>query len=65
MSNDKIAAEILRIWEKSVDTQMHFNDLIMRNRTIVVSFVTAVFGAAAYSLREKEMLLTYVAKIFI
>ena len=52
----KLNDHIIRIWEKSIDVQMHFNDLIMRNRTIVLSFITAIFGAAAYVLKDNKLL---------
>ncbi len=50
-----LTSEIVRVWEKSVETQIHFNDLIMRNRTMIISFVTAIFGAAAYSLKDSGL----------
>ncbi len=53
----ELNSNIVQVWEKSIETQIHFNDLIMRNRTIVISFVTAIFGAAAYSLRESGLFL--------
>ena len=51
----KLTNEIVRVWEKSIETQIHFNDLIMRNRTVIISFVTAIFGAAAYSLKDSGL----------
>jgi len=34
------------IWKEGVDVQMHFNQLIMRNRITVSSIIFAAFGAA-------------------
>jgi hypothetical protein len=42
---------ILKEWEIVVQTQMHFNDLIMKVRSATISVVLAVFGAAGYSLQ--------------
>ncbi len=43
--------DLLRIWEKTVDVQMHFNDLSMRIRNLFVSLVSALVAAsgAAYA----------------
>ena len=38
---------ILEEWKTVVQTQMHFNEMIMRARTTGVSVVMAVYGAAA------------------
>ena len=49
--NDNSAAEtklILEEWKTVIQTQMHFNDMIMKMRTTAVSIVLAVFGASAY-----------------
>lgn len=35
---------LLREWEKSIDTQMHFNDLIIRFRSIILSVFIAGLG---------------------
>jgi hypothetical protein len=39
-------------WRTVIDTQMHFNDMLMRTRAAGVSIVTAVFGAAAVALAQ-------------
>ena len=49
---------ILEEWKTVIQTQMHFNDMIMKMRTTGVSIVLAVFGAAAYSLQYDELYLT-------
>lgn len=38
---------ILEEWKTVINTQMHFNEMIIRARTMVVSVVMAVYGAAA------------------
>jgi ABC-type amino acid transport system permease subunit len=38
---------ILEEWKTVINTQMHFNEMIMRARTTGVSVVMAVYGAAA------------------
>jgi len=38
---------ILEEWKTIVQTQMHFNEMIMRARTTGVSVVMGVYGAAA------------------
>lgn len=49
---------ILEEWKTVIQTQMHFNDMIMKMRTTGVSVVLAVFGAAAYSLQYDQLYLT-------
>jgi hypothetical protein len=49
---------ILKEWKIVIETQMHFNDMIMRMRTTGVSIVLAVFGAAAYSLQYSKLYLS-------
>ena len=49
---------ILEEWKTVIQTQMHFNDMIMKMRTTAVSVVLAVFGAAAYSLQYDKLILT-------
>lgn len=41
---DKDSA-ILKIWEESIKVQMHFNEMIMRNRITFASIIFAAFGA--------------------
>jgi len=40
----------LAAWQKAVDVQMHFNDLEMRVRNFYITVMTAIFGAAGFSL---------------
>ena len=42
---------VFAAWSKIVDTQMHFNDMVMRVRNLAVTLILAVFGAAAYGIQ--------------
>jgi hypothetical protein len=68
MVDNKISVEetklILEEWKTVIQTQMHFNDMIMRMRTTGVSIVLAVFGAAAYSLQYGKLYLTICGNSF-
>lgn len=65
-SIDKIAEEkykkelkddVFKIWKESIGVQMHFNQLIMRNRITVSSVIFAAFGAALAFFRSGETIL--------
>jgi len=45
----------LKVWKVAIDTQMHFNDLLIKMRTTVTSIILAVFGAAAIILRDSSL----------
>ena len=49
-SKDQVAA--VQRWRTVIDTQMHFNRMLMRTRAAGVSLVIAVFGAAAVGLAQ-------------
>ncbi len=49
---------VLEEWKTVVQTQMHFNDMIMRLRTTGISIVLAFFGAASISLQYPQLYLT-------
>jgi len=51
-SYDEYMKHIREVWKVALDTQMHFNDLLIRMRTTVISIILAVFGASALALRE-------------
>ncbi len=42
----------VEVWKTAIQTQIHFNDLLIRMRTTVISVVLAVFGAAIFAFRE-------------
>ena len=56
---DEITSEekkiILEEWKTVIQTQMHFNDMIMKIRTAGISLLVTLFGAAAYSLQYNEV----------
>jgi len=39
-------------WKTTIDTQMHFNEMIIRMRTLGVTAVVTVFGAAAFAIGQ-------------
>jgi hypothetical protein len=47
---------ILSTWTKTVDTQMHFNEMVMKVRSLAITLLLASFGAAAYSLQTPQFL---------
>ena len=49
---------ILEEWKTVIQTQMHFNEMIMKMRTTGVTIVLAFFGAAAISLQYEKLYLT-------
>lgn len=49
---------VLEEWKTVIETQMHFNDMIMRLRTTGISIVLAFFGAASLSLQYAQLYLT-------
>ena len=49
---------ILEEWKTVIQTQMHFNDMIMKMRTTGVTIILAFFGAAAISLQYANLYLT-------
>ena len=49
LQQDRNQLAIVQRWRGVVDTQMHFNDMLMRTRSIGLSMVIAVYGAAIVS----------------
>lgn len=49
MQEDRNQLAIVQRWRAVVDAQMHFNDMLMRTRSIGLSMVIAVYGAAIVS----------------
>jgi hypothetical protein len=55
MCNDnQIPDYLVEVWKEAIETQMHFNDLLIKMRTTVTSIILAVFGAAAFTLKEPQ-----------
>jgi len=48
---------VLQEWQIVIRTQMHFNEIIMRARSIMMSATIAIWGAAAYSLQFTALIL--------
>jgi hypothetical protein len=44
--------DLLEVWEKCLDVQMHFNGIELQIRNYAVTLLVAVIGAAAYALKE-------------
>jgi hypothetical protein len=49
LQEDRNQLAIAQRWRAVIDTQMHFNDMLMRTRSIGLSMVIAVYGAAIVS----------------
>lgn len=45
----------MKVWEVALTTQMHFNELLIRSRTTVVTVAMAVIGAALIAFREANI----------
>lgn len=44
------------VWKVSIDTQIHFNELLIKMRTTVISVVLTVFGAVMVTFEKAETL---------
>jgi hypothetical protein len=49
LQDDRNQLAIVQRWRGVIDTTMHFNDMLMRTRSIGLSMVIAVYGAAIVS----------------
>ena len=54
-STKNILDKDLKIWEIALNTQMHFNELLIRSRTTVVTVAMAVIGATLIAFRETNI----------
>jgi len=54
-SSGTITRLLIEEWKTVIQTQMHFNEMIMRLRGMGVGVVTGIFGAAAYSLQFERL----------
>ncbi|MEE2652325.1 MAG: hypothetical protein VYE54_06360 [Pseudomonadota bacterium] len=52
-----------KAWEKTVDVQMHFNDLCLRLRSYGISILGVLLGAAAIAYRYAGIVEVYCFKI--
>lgn len=51
-------ALILEEWKVVIQTQMHFNQMLMQMRTAAISIVLGIFGAAVVSLQYNNLFIT-------
>lgn len=52
-TDSKISADqAIKIWEKAVDTQMHFNEMSVKSRQLGLAFVAAALGIAVVLLSQ-------------
>jgi hypothetical protein len=49
---DPNAVALVQRWRAALDTQMHFNDMLLRTRAAGMSIVIAVFGGAALAVEQ-------------
>ena len=43
---------VIKIWEKTIDVQQHFNDIEMKTRNAAVTVMAALLGASGFALKE-------------
>ena len=55
--HDKIIGHLLKEWEVIINTQMHFNDLILRFRSTILTVIATLTGAifAIYKTTDIEI----------
>ena len=51
-NEDQNPVALVQRWRACIDTQMHFNDMLLRTRSTGMSIVLAVFGGAAVTLER-------------
>lgn len=54
VENERIKELYVRIWEKAVDTQMHFNEMSVKSRQLGLTFVAGALGVAVLLLRSDQ-----------
>ncbi|MGN4077802.1 hypothetical protein, partial [Burkholderia gladioli] len=47
--------DLMKMWEKTVDVQMHFNDLQLRIRNFAILIVSAFVGGFGVALKENYL----------
>lgn len=60
-SDDKELDRIVSIWEKAVDTQMHFNEMSVKSRQFGLTFVAAALGLGIVLLTRGQEFSLHVA----
>jgi hypothetical protein len=60
---DPTNEELISIWSKAVDTQMHFNEMSVKSRQLGLTFVTAALALAVVLItQDKEFALLFPTK---
>jgi hypothetical protein len=52
MADNERLQRVIAVWEKTVDVQMHFNDIQMKIRNVSFAFLAATIAAVGFLLRE-------------
>ena len=60
---EKFAENVVSIWSKAVDTQMHFNEMSVKSRQLGLTFVAAALGLAVFLFSRSSNEATYVFKV--
>src|SRR4051812_17296206 len=47
-TGNEFAENVVTIWAKAVDTQMHFNEMSVKSRQLGLTFVAAALGLAVF-----------------
>lgn len=45
-------SETIRVWQKTIDVQQHFNDISLRIRNYAIAVLTAILGFSTFALKE-------------
>jgi|GEM_PF-281073 phosphoglycolate phosphatase-like HAD superfamily hydrolase len=56
---DSHIQNIVEAWKKTVDVQMHFNDLELRIRNFAITLLGAILGVAALTLKDNPSFIIY------
>lgn len=46
--------KILKMWEKSIDVQMHFNEIELKIRQLALTIFTGIISALGYLYKDKQ-----------
>jgi len=59
----KVSDKIFDIWTKTIDVQMHFNDIEMKIRSLALTLLSAFFVAVGYSIKENLYIVLFNSNI--
>lgn len=54
-SNNPSERDDIRIWEKIIDVQMHFNEIKSKNQTLFVSIITTSLAGAGFLYKPSDL----------